>query len=215
MPKETSAAHDNQFYTSKFLRPLPTGSRMYPETDIRPVLITDNMREDAQNSAPSVEKERKYLKSLIKNDTLVEQLILSTRLQLFKNVVKQSSADPEFVANVIIQRFTELRRSGINVDLIADDTIVNVFAMYAQGKITKQAVEEAFKIISRENGDIEKLLVKSSLLRIKGNDLKALVDSAKKAKKDISVDELRNNIMSKYRLNVDGSELNTLLIKKK
>ena len=57
VPKETRMAHDNEAYTSKFLRPLPTGSRMYPETDIRPIFITEEMRADAASAEPSIEKE--------------------------------------------------------------------------------------------------------------------------------------------------------------
>lgn len=215
VPKETRVAHDNQFYTSRFLRPLPTGSRMYPETDIRPIMITKDMRDNALNNAPNVESERKYLGSLIKNEALVDQLILSPRLHLFKAIVKQSTADPEFVANVLIQRFTELRRNGINVDSIKDETVTGIFVMYAEEKITKQAVEEALKIMSKENGSIEALLSRSSLLRIKGNELRALVETIKKTNKNMGADGLRNSIMSKYRLTVDGSELNKLLAKTK
>ena len=188
---------------------------MYPETDIRPIMITKDMRDNALNNAPNVESERKYLGSLIKNEALVDQLILSPRLHLFKAIVKQSTADPEFVANVLIQRFTELRRNGINVDSIKDETVTGIFVMYAEEKITKQAVEEALKIMSKENGSIEALLSRSSLLRIKGNELRALVETIKKTNKNMGADGLRNSIMSKYRLTVDGSELNKLLAKTK
>jgi glutamyl-tRNA(Gln) amidotransferase subunit E len=213
VPKETRVAHDNEFYTSRFMRPLPTGSRMYPETDVKPVTITVEMLTEAQKNAPNAEKERKHLKSIIKNDVLVEQLILSPRLQLFKTVTQKSKADPEFVANVLIQKLTEMRRNGINVENIKDETLVDIFQYYADGKITKQAVDEALKLVSKDNTSLDLLLQKASLLRIKGKELKSLVDNARKEKKDIPADELRNKIMSKYRLNIDGSELNALLTK--
>lgn len=211
VPKETRVAHDNEFYTSRFMRPLPTGSRMYPETDVKPILVTDSMLADARANAPDAEKERRYLKSVIKNGALVEQLILSPRLQLFKAITSKSKADPEFVANVLIQKLTELRRGGFNVDAINDEALTDVFDYYANEKITKQAVEETIKLISKESTSLDILLKRSSLLRIKGKELRDLVENARKAKKDVKVDELRNMIMSKYRLNVDGSELNKLI----
>ncbi len=212
VPKETRVAHDNENYTSRFARPLPTGSRMYPETDVRPILISKDMRDLAEDNAPNVEKERKYLSSLIKNGALVEQLMLSPRLQLFKIIKEKSRADPEFIANVLIQRLTELRRNGVDIDAISDDSIIEAFRLYAQEKITKQAVDEALRLASK-GGDagLEKMLSKASLLRIRGAALKSLVDSARKESSKMSADELRNRIMSKYRMNVDGSELNALL----
>jgi glutamyl-tRNA(Gln) amidotransferase subunit E len=215
VPKETRMAYDNDFYTSKFMRPLPSGSRMYPETDVKPILVTDEMKKSAVNNAPNVESERKYIKSLIKNDVLAEQLILSPRLQLFKIITERSKADPEFVANVLIQKLTELRRNGVNVDIIKDETMIDIFKFYATEKITKQAVEETLKLASKDNSSIESLLSKFSLLRIKGKELKAIVEGVKKSSKDIKTDDLRNSVMTKYRLNVDGSELNKILVKKK
>ncbi len=215
VPKETRAAHDNEFYTSRFLRPLPTGSRMYPETDVRPVLITEGMKRSALERAPDADRERRSIKSIVKNDAIAEQLILSPRLQLFKMIVEKSGADPEFVANVLIQKLTELRRSGINVEMIKDDSIIEIFNLYAKEMITKQAVDEALKLASKGSGGMEQSLSNLSLLRIKGKELKKLVDRVKAESGKISSDELRNRIMSRYRLNVDGGELNRLLSKKR
>jgi len=214
VPKETRMAHDNENCTSKFLRPLPTGSRMYPETDIRPVLVTDDMRKTAMKLAPDIEKESKYLNSKIRSNLIVEQLITSPKLQLFKSITEEMMIDPEFVANILTQKFTELRRNGINVDSIPDSRILEAFRFYADGKITKQGMDELLKCMSKEDSSIAELLVKAKLMRIKGKDLEDLIASERKGRTGMGIDELRNAIMAKYRLNVDGSELNSLLSKK-
>ncbi|HIH50561.1 MAG: Glu-tRNA(Gln) amidotransferase subunit GatE [Candidatus Micrarchaeaceae archaeon] len=211
VPKETRMAHDNENYTSKFLRPLPTGSRMYPETDIRPIFITKEMRAAAAEAEPNIEKERKYLKSKVKADAVVGQLMLSPRLPLFKAIVEKTKADPEFVATVLLQKMTELRRSGVDVDSIDEGRIIEVFRYYADAKITKQAVQEVLALIPKENGELGAMLLKRGLLRLKGADLKLLVENYTKENKGISKDDLRARIMAKYRLSVDGSELNSLL----
>ncbi|MGD0729602.1 MAG: GAD domain-containing protein, partial [Candidatus Micrarchaeaceae archaeon] len=210
IPKETRVAHDTENYTSKFMRPLPTGSRMYPETDVRPTSLTSEMRSNAEKNAPNIEKETKYINSKIKNKILAEQLILSPRFQLFKTIIDRSKADPEFVANVLIQKLTEMRRNGIDIDSIKDESIIEIFNLYAQEKITKQAVEEAIKICSKSNDSIDLILSKNNLLRIKGKELNALIEKTRKESKSPD-NELRNKLMSKYRLNVDGSELNSVL----
>ena len=96
VPKETRAANDNSYYTTRFMRPLPSGSRMYPETDTRPILVTEQMLLQAEKDAPNLDRERKQLSSLIKNKALAEQLIMSPRLQFFKRTVEETGADPEF-----------------------------------------------------------------------------------------------------------------------
>ncbi|MGI0100337.1 MAG: Glu-tRNA(Gln) amidotransferase subunit GatE [Candidatus Micrarchaeaceae archaeon] len=212
VPKETRAAHDTESCTSRFIRPLPSGSRMYPETDIKPIRITKDMIDAASGSAPNIERERAGLKSLVKNDVLVGQLMMSPKILLFRSVVEKSDADPEFVANILIQKLTELKRAGVAVDSIKDISIIGIFSMYANGRITKQAVEEMLSLAA-SGDDIEKLLEKNSLERIKGKKLAALVSKARKENGKASGEELRRIIMSTYRLRIDGSELNVLLSK--
>lgn len=213
VPKETRVAHDNENYTSRFLRPLPTGSRMYPETDVKPIFVTNELREIATESAPNVEKERSYIRSIVKNESIAEQLILSPRLRLFKSVVERSKADPEFVANILIQKLTELRRQGVDVDSVSDESMVYIFELYVKEKLTKQAVEEAIRIASKSGNEIDDMLKKASIIRIKGKELERLVERERKENSGIGVNEMRNRIMAKHRLNIDGGELNVLLQK--
>jgi Glu-tRNA(Gln) amidotransferase subunit E-like FAD-binding protein len=104
-----------------------------------------------------------------------------------------------------------LRRSGIDVDSIPDKRILEAFRFYANGKITKQGMEELIKHMGKDESDIAGILVKAKLMRIKGKELEELIASERKEHTGMSTDDLRNRIMAKCRLNVDGSELNSLL----
>ncbi len=66
VPLETRAV-DQKSNSTKFLRPLPGGSRMYPETDATPVEVNDAMEKAAEKAASSMdaEKVRKRLESEI------------------------------------------------------------------------------------------------------------------------------------------------------
>lgn len=214
IPRETRAAYDSQNYTTRFMRPLPGGSRMYPETDVKPILVTNDMINNASANAPNVEKERKFLKSLVKNNAILEQLLLSPRLQIFKRITERTKADPEFVANVLIQKLTEMRRNGIDVDRIEDDAIDGAFKAYADGRITKQAVEEVLKLSMKHGVNIDLIIKESDLGRISGKELKEIISKERKESRNAKTDELRSRIMSKYRLRIDGSELNRELGKK-
>ncbi len=213
IPRETRMAYDTENCTSRFMRPLPTGSRMYPETDVKPIPITDAMRKRASAEAPNLEKERKALVSMLGNRELAEQLMLSPRLRLFKELSKSSGADPEFIANVLVQKITELKRNGIGADSVSDERFSDIFNLYAKGEITKHAVEELIKIAASDDSPIPSIVKRRSLERISGKRLKELVLKEMKASNEKDQGRLRGAIMSKHRLVVDGSELNAILSK--
>lgn len=214
IPLETRGTANTELCTTKFLRPLPGGSRMYPETDAKPILITEKRLATAGAATLDIEKEKRKLLSKLQNRELAEQLLLSPKLPLYKSITASTKADPNFVANILIQKFTELRRAGFAVDSIDEDRLSDMFASYANGEITKQAVDELLKEMSLKKESIVDLIVVKRLKRITGDALASLIiDIQRAAGKKMDKDELRNAIMAKYRLNVDGAELNALLSK--
>ncbi len=211
VPLETRGAVTDGTFTTRFLRPLPGGSRMYPETDARPILVTKDAVKEAESNSPNLEKEKAFLMKHVKNNDVVDQLIRSTRLQLFKSLMGDTSADPQFIANVILQKFTELKRYGFDVESISDERLVEMFDLYKNKRITKQAIDEILKSLAKMDQSVNEIVKKEHLERMTDLNLKKLIEKEKKEGK-VSKEELRNRIMSKYRLNVDGSELNSLII---
>jgi glutamyl-tRNA(Gln) amidotransferase subunit E len=205
---ETRAAMNNDECTTRFMRPLPGGSRMYPETDTTPVQISEKMLKDAEKKAPSIDKVRSRLSSELKNKSTVEQLMTSPRLHLYLEVSDRTNAEKDFVANTILQKFTELRRNGFEVESVEDDRLVDLFDAYASGELTKNGVEEALKELSKGNLSLGDVIKSRKLKRISGRKLQELVEKEFKGKR--SADELVREVMSKYRINVDGEELNRL-----
>ncbi|HUC39150.1 MAG TPA: Glu-tRNA(Gln) amidotransferase subunit GatE [Candidatus Acidoferrum sp.] len=207
VPLETRGAINDGTYTTRFLRPLPGGSRMYPETDARPIRITKQIIATADSIAPNIEKEEKELTKQLKSANLARQMMLSTRLQTYR-MLAESVDEPEFIANTLLQKFTELKRAGLNVDSIKEERLAELFERYSKKRITKQAVEEVLKALCKEDMPVEKIVEKNGLKRLSGEALKKLVEQEKKRTKDKG--QIIREIMSKHRLNVDGNELNSL-----
>lgn len=209
VPLETRGAINDGSCTTRFLRPLPGGSRMYPETDARPIVVTKHMLDSAKKMAPSIDAEESALVAQLKNVNLARQLMLSTEFQTYKSVTEKVN-EPQLIANVLVQKFTELRRSGFDVDSITNERLIELFGLYRNKRITKQAIEEAIKHLSKMDQPAERVVEENGLLRISGSELRQLVDEQKKkgAKDKAS---LVKALMSRYRLNVDGNELNSML----
>jgi Glu-tRNA(Gln) amidotransferase subunit E-like FAD-binding protein len=181
---------------------------MYPETDLYPILLTDGMLKEAEENAPDLERVMSELVSQLGSKDLAERLMLSPRFAVYKSITSELDVDKTFVANTLLQKFTELKRAGFDTDSIPRPQLAEMFREYLGGKITKQAVDEVLKSLSRGASDVRKVIAENKLGRITGKKLEELVESERKAeKKPLPKEAMLRNIMAKYRLNVDGAEL--------
>ncbi len=213
VPEETRGVYNTDLFTTKFLRPVPGNARMYPETDLRTVRITKAMLEDAEIHSPNIEKEEETLKEQIKTSNLREQMMMSPRYGLYKLVISLIKINPEFVANVLVQKFTELRRAGYDVEKIPEEKIIEIFKLYAESKITKQAIDELLKESSKTNESIARILSRKSLFKLDESKLADLVQNAMRSANTKDRAKIIASVMSANRSNIDGEELNKLLDK--
>ncbi len=207
---ETRGAIGNEPFTTRFLRPLPGRSRMYPETDASPIRITGEMLGSAAANAPDMERTRARLIRELGSANLVDRLVLSPRFQLYNEVAAGAGQEKVFIANTLLQKFTELKRSGLSVDSISASRLAEVFNTYSSGKITKTGVEELLKSLSVADGSVATIVKEKGLERITGARLREIVEQAKGAHEKNKA-AIITDVMSRHRLNVDGEELNSML----
>ena len=207
--EETRAAQNNDLYTTAFMRPLPGGARMYPETDLLPIIITDELLNTSEEYVPRMEEDLALLEKELKNKELASRIMLSERYALYKKLRLVEEVDMLFVANVLLQKFTELSRNNISVDMINETQLIKLFSVFFKKLITKQAFDPILKQLAQKNSDVEDIISEQKLFRIRGKELELLIKSLFKPHTDINL--LKKTIMEKHRLNIDGDELNALL----
>ncbi len=128
---------------TEFLRPIPSAARLYPETDIPPVLITSEMLHKIV--LPEMPKEtRARLQKLMSKD-LAEKLASSNNLPLFDRI---KTRHPELVAHVLEDVLTELRREGISVDMIPDERLIELFSLYDGGAFAKESIPDVIRAVA-------------------------------------------------------------------
>ncbi|MCH8966812.1 MAG: Glu-tRNA(Gln) amidotransferase subunit GatE, partial [Planctomycetes bacterium] len=105
--------------TNGFERVLPGASRMYPDTDLPPMVIGESRLQRIRAHLPIRVWDRKarYHKMGLPSD-VIEPLCISPRAGLFDRLVDEMKVDPTFAAVVLVQRFKSLRRRGLNPDLL-------------------------------------------------------------------------------------------------
>ena len=146
VPEETRRAMDNG--NTEYLRPLPTASRMYVETDI-PTEIIDKQRVEkiASNlpELPVVKKER-IKESYGLSEDLAEQLVQENNADLFEEVQKElPNMESVKIASDIAYTIKDLRRDGLDISKLNRDVLVEIFSLVDNNVIAAAETEVVLK----------------------------------------------------------------------
>ena len=146
VPEETRRAMDDG--NTEYLRPLPTASRMYVETDI-PTEIIDKQRVEkiASNlpELPVVKKER-IKESYGLSEDLAEQLVQENNADLFEEVQKElPGMESVKIASDIAYTIKDLRRDGFDIDKLNKDVLVEIFSLVDNNVIAAAETEVVLK----------------------------------------------------------------------
>ena len=113
IPIDTRLATQNG--ETKFLRPRPGAARMYPETDVPPIIISKVELDEAAENIPKPwdDSIRDLQTEYQLNSQLSGQLFDSSYFELFETIAVKTKVNPTFVASVLCSTITNLERSGL------------------------------------------------------------------------------------------------------
>jgi glutamyl-tRNA(Gln) amidotransferase subunit E len=197
IPEETRKA--NQDGSTSYMRPLPGRARLYPETDILPIVITEEMLREIESKKGETFETKKEKLMKILNEEMALKILRSKNLQLFEKFVFTHGFNPVLVANTLENTLVSLRREGVEIPEL-ERNLFDVFLYEKKGTIVKAAIPELLKRIAK-GMSIERAIKEGELERISGKELEQI---AKENNYDIQ------KIMEKYRLRVDPAELQKL-----
>ncbi len=205
VPEETRSVELKSFAT-RFMRPLPGGSRMYPETDVLPISSAP-FSEEAAKGRVSIEQVRKALYAEIGTQQLAEQMLWSKELPLYLDLKARSKADPKSIAALLLERFREMGRKGVEISLIGKDALLFLLDSYATKSITRPALFSALESLPKSGSDAERVIIEKKLHRLGRDKLRRLIEA--ESGKDRK--EIFDDIMGGNRLTVDAEELRSML----
>ncbi len=144
VPEETRGPNEDG--TTRYMRPLPGAARMYPETDVAPIVISEERLRQIRETLPPLPEERReeYLK-LGLSDDIVERLIRSPKVFLFDEMIKRG-ANPKFAATLLLNKLVYWRREGLNVDNISEEDIM-ALALGYEKEYTKEQLDNIVKYL--------------------------------------------------------------------
>ncbi len=153
VPEETRAANEDG--TTRFLRPRPGSARMYPETDIPPLLVDEELHDEAERIKPEpVEaKMKRLIEAYGLPKDMAEQVIADIRLDLIEKLIERyhDGIPAKTIASIFIVTLRGLRKEGVDPEEVPDAYLEEIVDMLAEGVIAKEAVEDIL-VYSAKNG---------------------------------------------------------------
>jgi len=152
VPEETRGANPDG--TTRYLRPRPGAARMYPETDVPPIQLSEGYIEKLQACLPELPEQR--LKRLMEeyniNQKLARQVLDSEYGALFEVIVTETGVSATVVAATLTETLKALTRDGVNVEKVTDEQIREVFRLVGSGRTVKEAIPEIVGWLSKHGG---------------------------------------------------------------
>ncbi len=208
---------------TKFLRPRPGAARMYPETDIPPIIISKEELDDARKNIPkSWDESIKELQTKYEiNSQLTEQIFDSRYIEIFEKIVEKTKVSPTFVTSVLCSTITNLERSGLNSNLLQNEDIVKSFELLEVGKISKESIEIIFEnIMAGKAKNTEEAMKNTAIEAVDESDLEKIIEEIVEKNQEIIINQKERAVgplmgiaMKKLRGKASGEIVNKLLLK--
>src|SRR5208337_2057401 len=144
--------------STSYMRPLPGAERMYPETDVLPVLINDARWASVTVPELLTVKAERFVQAFGIEKNYALQLAASEKLPLFDRAV-QEGIKPKLAAFTILSTLTELRRAGVDTKKVTDAAYLETLHAVDKGQAAKEAIPEIFRSIA-EGISVEEALRK-------------------------------------------------------
>ncbi len=203
--------------SSAYMRPLPGAARMYPETDVLPVIIDDQRWNRVTVPELLTAKADRFAREYGIDLNYATQLALSEKLPLFERALAEG-IKPKLAAFTILSTVTELRREGVAIEKIADGDYLATWHAVESGKAAKEAIPDLFRRIAA--GDSFDEVIRKLAPVVSRQDLESLIrriiaDRSEfvKQKGNAALGPLMGLVMTEVRGSVDGKIVSELLRK--
>ena len=188
---------------TKYLRPMPGASRMYPETDIAPFQISG-----INVSKPKTLDERE--KNLPLNDEESKQLVNRELDEKF-NYLNDKYEIPKLISRILLHTLPQLKDEGENISM---GDLEKVLVLFKDGVLVKEGIPYA--LIQSSNN--EEIKINSGNI---DDEVSEFIDDLIKDKVQFikergmgAVGALMGPVMSEFRGKMDGGDINKILMKK-
>lgn len=177
VPAETRAANPDG--TTRYMRPRPGAARMYPETDIPPIQVTEEHLKEISSRLPELpgQKLERIAKEYGLNQKLARQILDSEHGELFETIVKESNVSPTMVAVFLTETLKALKRDAVQVDVVSADHMRKIFELIGSGNLMKESLSDVIVWLSRNEGkSVQEAIGGLGLKTVSTDELETMIE---------------------------------------
>jgi glutamyl-tRNA(Gln) amidotransferase subunit E len=186
VPEETRAANPDG--TTRYMRPRPGAARMYPETDIPPIHVTEELINSIRQRLPELPEQRleRLMREYSLNQKLAKQIMELEYTELFETIAKESKVTPTTIAVFLTETMKALKRDGIPVEKVSEARIREVFKALGAEEITKEALPDIVAWLSKnEEKTVMEAVESLGLKTLTKEELGKIIDGIIAKNKDL------------------------------
>jgi len=216
---ETRAATEEG--ETRYQRPRPGAARMYPETDIPEIVVTDEWKRSMKKLLPVPWKEKvaEYTKKYSLSEEAALQLYDSDNSKLFEELAAKLKLEPSLIASMLVEIPVRLSREGIEESKVTAEELTAVLVAVDAGKFAKEAAIEVLRSIGKgEALSVDEAVSKLGLTGMSDLELEKIISGVLQRNKaviqekgDRAFSVLMGEVMKLARGKVDGQKVSRLL----
>ncbi len=191
--------------TTRYLRPRPGASRMYPETDIPTIKITKEMKDKFKIEIKNWEKAvEEFSHRYSINKEMAEQILDSEFIDFFENAVESfPNVPPTLLASLIVQVFIPYQNTGKSIKY---DEFIKLIDLFSKGSIAKEAVIDLARYMLEKGLSLDSALKEMNIEKLSLDELRKIIQEKidEALRENIEPPKLYGTIMGRVMSQVRG-----------
>ena len=163
-----------------------------------------------------------YVQKYNLNKKLAMQIFDSKYLDIFEQIVHSTHIQPSFIVSKLTEDLINLVRQGLDITVLTDSIIENIFKRLDEAAITKESVILIFeKLARKEAKTVDEAISQLGIASIKDQELHKLIDRIIEDNMSIinqkgmgSINMLMGRSMAILKGKADGKKINLILKKR-
>ncbi len=208
---------------TRYQRPRPGAARMYPETDIPEIVVSEDWKLSLRRHLPVPWKEK--VAGFSRKHSLSEEAALqlydSDNSKLFEELAAKLKLEPSVIASILVEIPVRLSREGIDESKITEETLSDVLGAVDAERFAKEAAIEVLRSIGKgETRDVDEAVSKLGLTGMSDAELDKIISGVMQRNKALTEEKgerafsvLMGEVMKLARGRVDGQKVSRLLKK--
>jgi len=205
--------------TTEYMRPLPGAARMYPETDVPPIRITQKHLREIRLPEKPEEKHKRFKVQYSLNEEQINQLLSCGFDDDFERLAQQFPDLKNVIIRTYLNTFAELQHQGLSVENIDDHMLQSVYSALLQGRYAKEAIPAILTyLIQHPPSTLDDAVQSCGLQSPRDDEITLIIRSIVLEKKDFikergaeALGPLMGLIMKELRGKADGKLISKIL----